>query len=287
MPDPVLIEEPVQIGEGGRLSGVLTFPCRADSDRTELPVFVFINAGLVHRVGPYRLYVLLARDLSRIGIHSLRIDLAGKGDSPARPGLNRRQSLPVDYEEIVRGLEKRLGHVRLVLAGLCSGSDDAIWLAPNDARIVGLLLLDPICFRDRGFRTRAFFLNYGHVARYTAWLKRRLKMLIFRPREDDARIDPMTIRETPTLEELRSAFGSVRERKGRVLSVFTEYALPFYNQAGQLGRILEFGENPQWCTELFWPETEHTYELDLHRRRLIDTVRNWAGGFARPPQADP
>jgi hypothetical protein len=95
-------------------------------------------------------------------------------------------------------------------------------------------------------------------------------------------IDPLTLRDLPTREQLRAAFESVRKRKGRVLSVFTQYALQYYNRAGQLGQILDLEGYPQFCTELFWPQAEHTYCLEVHRRRLLDEIKTWASGYAHP-----
>ena len=65
MSDPVSMEEPLQFGDGGRLFGILTLssmsPCKAPG----LPVFVFLNAGLLHRVGPHRLYRFSSPGISR------------------------------------------------------------------------------------------------------------------------------------------------------------------------------------------------------------------------------
>jgi pimeloyl-ACP methyl ester carboxylesterase len=285
------MEETLQFGEGRRLSGILTRPSVPVRDPPELPVFVFFNAGLLHRVGPRRLYVHLARDLSRMGFSSLRVDLAGMGDSPPRPGLTNQQSVAADYDEILRVLESRLARVPLILAGLCSGADNAIRLAPKDSRVVGLVLLDPVCSPDDGFSARAFVLKYTNTARYVARLKRRFEAPTTQPRGSQEQIDPPTLRDAPTLErlrdaptleQLRSAFESIRERDGRVLSVFTQYALQYYNQAGQLGRVLGVDGYQQFCTEVFWPQAEHTYTLDRHRRRLIEEIKNWAGGYIRP-----
>ena len=270
MPEPVLIEEPVHFGAGGRLFGILRLPTVLPANGRALPWFVFLNPGMLHRVGPHRLYVRLARELANLGFGTLRIDLAGRGDSPARAGLTWQQSVAADHEEIVRGLELRLGPVQLVLAGLCSGADDAVMLAPDDARVVGLLLLDPICFPDKGFAARAVLLKLKHapVTDYIAWLKRRFASA--------TAIDALAIQESPTLEQLRSAFVAVRNRQGRVLSVFTDYAVRYYNSLGQLQRVLGVQGYAQYCTELFWLDTAHTFELDVHRRRLIAVVRNWA-----------
>ena len=298
MSDQVLMEEPLQFGDGGRLFGILTLPSRSHRKAPGLPVFVFLNAGLLHRIGPHRLYVRLARDLSRMGFSSLRVDLAGTGDSPRRPGLTYSQSVAADFGAISGVLESRLGRLPLVLAGLCSGAHDAVRLTPEEPRVVGMVLLDPICFPDDGFRARAVVLKYTNHARYIAWLKRRFKALTIPcggKQEENDSVDVLAPEDKPTQEQLRAAWGvpnreqlraafeSIREREGRVISVFTQSALEYYNQTGQLGRVLGVDGYQQFCTEVFWPQAEHIYPLDLHRRRLIEEIKNWAGDYIRPP----
>ncbi len=276
MPDEPLVEESLQFGDGGRLLGILTLPNLRPPNAQELPMFVFLNAGLLHRVGPHRLYVRLARNLARMGLASLRVDLAGTGDSPPRLGLTNEQSVAADFEEILSVLATYGGSRAIVLAGLCSGADNAIRLTLNERRVVGLVLLDPVCSPDDGFHTRSLVYSYTNPARYIGWLKRRLKGQATQPLGGDEKIDPLTIRDVPSHEELQSAFERIGDRGGRVLSVFTQYALRYYNQAGQLGRVLKIKGYHRFCTELFWPEADHTYPLELHRHRLVKQVKTWA-----------
>jgi pimeloyl-ACP methyl ester carboxylesterase len=297
MSDPVLIEEPLQFGEGGRLFAILTLPRMPPHNAQALPIFVFLNAGLLHRVGPARLHVRLVRELAQMGFSSLRVDLAGTGDSPRRPGLTYSQSVAADFEEILGILESRLGRSPLVLAGLCSGAYNAIRLTPQEPRVVGMVLLDPICFPDDGFRARAVVVKYMYPARYIAWLRRRFNALrIWRggKQQDNNSADVLTPEDTPTREQLRAAWGvptreqlraafeSIREREGRVLSVFTQNALEFYNQLGQLGRVVGVDGYQEFCTELFWLQADHTFTLELQRRRLMDAIKTWAGGYIHP-----
>jgi pimeloyl-ACP methyl ester carboxylesterase len=297
MSDPVLTEEPLQFGEGGRLFGILTLPRMPLCNAQKLPVFVFLNAGLLHRVGPHGLHVRLSRELAQLGFSSLRVDLAGTGDSPRRAGLTYPQSVAVDFGEISAVLESRLGRLPLVLAGLCSGAHNAIRLTPEEPQVIGMILLDPVCFMDRGFRLRAAAAKYANPARYIAWLKHRFNALTRsrgKKQENDESVDPVTLRNSPTREQLqaawgvpnreqlRAAFQAIRERDGRVMSVFTQSALEYYNQAGQLGRVVGVEGYQQFCTELFWPQAEHTFPIDLHRRRLIEEIKTWsAGSFIR------
>lgn len=275
-----MIEEPLQFGQAGRLFGILSLPSASPANSGILPIFIFLTAGLLHRIGPNRLHVHLARQLAQLGYSSLRVDLSGAGDSPRRTGLTYQQSVAADFEEILQVLDSRLGRFPLVLAGLCSGADNATRLAPREPRVVGMVLLDPICYPDRGitgFRARTLAAKYGNPARYAAWLKRQLR----RPRRSPGKesvnrtFNPLSIRHLPTLEQQQAAFAAVQARGGRVLSIFTHYSVGYYNHVGQLGRSLRVNGYEQFCTELFWPQVDHTYSIELHRRRLAEAVKTW------------
>jgi hypothetical protein len=277
MPDLTLNEEPLQFGEGGRLLGILTLPSNAIQE--SLPVFVFLSAGLLHRVGPHRLHVRLARELGRLGFRSLRVDLAGRGDSPERIGLKNQAAAAADFAEILGVLDSRLGKVPLVLAGLCAGADNAIRLSLSEPRVVGMLLLDPVCEKDAGFARRALVVKYTNPARYVTWLKNRWKDLNNPRPELTEGVDSISLRDIPTPTQMRTAFESIRERKGRVISLFTQYALSHYNQEGQLARVLGVDGYGEFCTEEFWPHADHTFTTELHRRELIRRISEWAAGF--------
>src|ERR1700737_655956 len=109
MPYHVVTEEPLQFGEGGRLFGILSLPSVPLRTSQELPVFVFLTAGMTHRVGPHRLHVALCRELARLGFTSLRVDLAGTGDSPPRAGFTTQQSVAADFADILGLLGSRFG----------------------------------------------------------------------------------------------------------------------------------------------------------------------------------
>jgi len=284
MSDRALIEEPLQFAEGGRLFGILTLPSEVPATSDPPPVFVFLSAGLLHRVGPSRVQVDIVRKLARMGLASLRVDLSGVGDSPPRAGLSNQQAVAADFAAMLAVLDARLGRLRLVLAGLCAGADNSVRLAAHEPRVVGMLLLDPICFPDSGFATRAaigMVEKYSNPARYIAWSKRRLTAIKAAPRAARDPVDVIASRDLPTREQLRAAFEMMLARKGRVLSVFTGAAIPYYNRAGQLGRFLDLAGYPSSCTELFWPEVDHTYTLDLHRRRLAQRIGIWAADYVR------
>jgi len=281
-----MIEEPLQFGAGGRLFGVLTRPDDADD---AAPVSVFLNAGLLHRAGPHRLHVRLARRLAAHGRHSLRVDLGGIGDSLAPAGVTYPDSVAIDFRDILALLGAELGDVPVMLFGLCSGADNAIKLALGNDRVTELVLLDPVCEKDDAFEARASRFARKALAtkaatpsRYMPALKRRIDALTQGPAgdsdEDGSSADSLSLRDLPGPADTRRAFELIRERNGRVLSVFTSYALRYYNDDGQLRRVLGIDDYDEFATELFWPEARHTYPLETHRARLIDAVERWATG---------
>jgi len=294
----VLTEEPLQFGEGGRLSGVLTQPDSTSVKVRNPQVFVFLNAGLMHRVGPSRLHVRLARELAPLGFSSLRVDLAGTGDSPRRVGLTNRQSVAADFAEIKKFLDLRLGDVPLILFGLCSGADNAVRLTVGEQRVIGLVLLDPYCSSNGHIveKARATYFRWLKPFQHIVALKKRLvpralrdvpyhelpRTVFLTIREAvENRLEPETLRDVPTQDQLRAAFLKIRERKGRILSVFTLVAFQtYYDQAGQLGRVVKVDGYDEFCTEVFWPEATHTYLLEVHRRRIIEEVKTWAVGYS-------
>jgi dienelactone hydrolase len=142
---PDVREELVRFGSGERLFGVLTEPLGgAPSDR---PAVVVLNAGALHRVGPNRTYVRLARRLAATGFTALRMDLGGIGDSLPAPGApdNRVYSRDAvaDVDAAMSFLAARTGSVRFVLAGLCSGAYVAFHAALADRRIAGAVMINP------------------------------------------------------------------------------------------------------------------------------------------------
>ncbi len=152
-------ERPVAFGPGGSLIGVLTSPSTpvTGDARSDQVTVVLVNAGIVHRIGPNRLYVSVARALADEGIHAFRFDLSGIGDSvvhwdPSVADLTAMTDR--DIGAALDFLDSSDVPGRYVLAGLCSGADQAFRAARADARIVGVAMIDPDVHRTRGFRAR-------------------------------------------------------------------------------------------------------------------------------------
>jgi pimeloyl-ACP methyl ester carboxylesterase len=141
------LERAVQFGATRQLTGIVTTP---SGQRTPIAA-VLLNAGVVHRVGPNRMYVRTARMLASRGVLAARFDLAGLGDSPARRDALAFEDAAIgDTRDVLTDLEREHGVDRFVLIGLCSGAVFAFRTAVADPRVVGAVLLNPQGFgQDR------------------------------------------------------------------------------------------------------------------------------------------
>jgi pimeloyl-ACP methyl ester carboxylesterase len=111
---------------------------------------LFLNAGAVRHTGPNRMWVEAARRWATQGVRSLRLDLAGIGESDGEPTLGTErlyQDHMVDQIEIVMdSLRARLGVRQFVVIGLCSGAFWAFHAAIRNRDICAAILLNPRLF---------------------------------------------------------------------------------------------------------------------------------------------
>lgn len=275
-------EEAVRFGEGGRLVGILTLPADVRPTVEPLPVFVFLNAGLLHRVGPRRLHVDLARRLAHLGFPSIRVDQSGIGDSPMQVGMSGTDQAAADFREIAKVLQAHVGRRPLVVGGLCAGADSAIFMTiQEEAPVVGMFLLDPVCYPDRWFRARSLLRLAGEIATHPVFHARLFIHRVGLVLQGQRRVDQLALRDVPTRDETRRAFDAVRAQGGKVFSLFTRYSLITYNRHGQFRDALGVDGYDDFATELFWPSVNHVFPTDLHRTRLMDKIETWARGFIR------
>lgn len=153
-------ERVARFGSASPLVGIVTEPPGEARGRGG-PAVIFLNSGLLHRVGGSRMHVRMARALAADGTTCLRFDYSGLGDSETR-----RDSLPFEQSGVLETIEamdyvaRTKGATRFVLAGLCSGADMAFWTALEDPRVVGIFQIDPF-----DYHTPRFYLHrYGHKA---------------------------------------------------------------------------------------------------------------------------
>jgi len=109
MRDMRMNEQVIRFEPSQTLVGIVTQPAPALAN-PDLPAVVLLNAGLLHRVGPNRIYVQLARKLAGFGFTVLRFDFSGMGDSrPREDHLPYVQSAPAEAKDAMDWLTAHCG----------------------------------------------------------------------------------------------------------------------------------------------------------------------------------
>jgi hypothetical protein len=160
-------ETALNFGDKGHLTGILCEP----AVRREAPPVLLWNVGIQHHVGPYRIWVDLARRLSAEGFASLRFDLGGMGDSEVGRG-----DPAANLSDAMALLEKRLGAKQFALVGFCSGVDQLHPVGLADPRVVAMAYVEGYAYRTRRWWLR-YPLRFLSAPRWESRLKQRLSRL--------------------------------------------------------------------------------------------------------------
>lgn len=110
---------------------------------------LIVVGGPQYRTGSHRQFTLLARSLAQNGIAAMRFDYRGMGDSQGEP----RDFLSVE-DDLRAAIDAFTGAIPglrdIVLWGLCDGASASVTYAATDARVRGLVLLNPWVRTDDG-----------------------------------------------------------------------------------------------------------------------------------------
>jgi alpha-beta hydrolase superfamily lysophospholipase len=148
-PSGPIRETPLSLqGPSGSMFAVLSEAI--DTDPAPLCA-VWLNGGALRHTGPNRAWVEAARRWAARGVPTVRVDLAGIGDSEGEEGCVSNADLydPVRTREtlaVLDQLSERGLPGRYVLGGLCSGAYWSLHAALADARVAGALLINLYAF---------------------------------------------------------------------------------------------------------------------------------------------
>lgn len=287
-----MIERAVTIGDRPGLVAIVSDP--DDDNARHRPAFIMLNAGLIHRVGPNRLHVRLARALAAAGFTAMRVDLSGRGDSdPRRDELSFRASGIVETQAAMSYLETTRGLSRFVLFGICSGAATAGDTAYLDPRVAGAVIVE-----GPSFATRRFYLRYyaKRLLRGETWMNtwrgtngigRRLRgslgLRAANPVDSMAEVGAAPAPQPPALA---AALQQMADRGVEQLAIYSG-STKEYNYEGQLHDAFRTVDFRGRLEESYFPDADHTFTRLAHQQQLIDRVLTWMQRFATavPPES--
>jgi len=251
---------------------------------------LFLNAGLLHHVGPNRLHVSLARRLSGAGLRSLRFDLSGIGDSgPRQNALGRDESMVSETQEAMDALAASHGVDRFVLFGICTGADQAVRVALADARVVGAVLVDGYAYQTLPHKLRYYLARLARP--HSWWNVLSLQHPAFHRRsaphagragrarpapEDEAGADGIPrpgIYVRPPRAEAEARLRTLADRGCRLCVVFTP--TPRVSSASQFGEMFPALRRHPAIRVAYFKGSNHVFTLVASQDALMRTVESW------------
>jgi hypothetical protein len=285
-PQPVATivrDEALRLGPAGQLVGILSHPAarRSALPSTAPPAVIILNAGVLHRVGPHRLHVTLARRIAAAGLASLRLDLGGIGDSIASSDATSfRQSAVADTRAAMTSLGELIEARRFVLFGVCSGADNSIATALVDDRIAGIVLIDPPAYPTRRsqlrhLRQRAAKSDSVREAVRTGldFAARELRRAAARFGRFPVDAPPGEGRELPPVTAFGAQLAEIADRQIRTFAVYSGIHGARYNHPDQLFEL--FPALRGRIDHAYFPSANHTFTELAAQAELVDAVTGW------------
>ena len=291
-------EEAVLFGTGTDLVGVVTETPDCDPN---LPAFIFLNAGVTHRIGPSRLYVRLARALAEAGHFAMRFDFSGLGDSSRRTdNLAVGESVMSETRDAMNLLEEKRGVKRFVLIGICSGATISYLNCKEDERVMGVVLvnaqshlhgLDP----DLGehLRDRTVAAHSWRIALKSSFRAKNIRKAI------GGQLNPIRILRMMIGMPMALLFGSREQGASAAaydsaadLRAVTDRGVKLFHlySEGDEGldyfRVVLSEQERASCNEgtsrfELMPGANHVFTLLWSQDQLVDSVLNWARAEAQ------
>jgi exosortase A-associated hydrolase 1 len=152
--------------QGCGLVGIVDLP-----ERPLARGVLIVTGGAQYRIGSHRQFTLLARTLSARGVPVMRFDQRGMGDSEGAP--RGFETVNQDIAAAVKEYFMQVPEMKeIVIWGLCEGATAAVFYAVSDARIGGLVLVNPWVRSSEGAprpNLRQYYL--GRLAEREFWKK--------------------------------------------------------------------------------------------------------------------
>jgi pimeloyl-ACP methyl ester carboxylesterase len=286
----VISEQVLVLGPTRSLVGILTRPMT--SPRASDLAVVLLNAGMIHRAGPARLYVHLARALAKQGVTVLRVDLSNLGDSePRADNLPLLEAIVRDPQDVMDDLE-RMGYSRFILAGICSGAYSAFKTACRDMRVIGAGLLNPQDFiDDSDWISHAWAQRYWKKSLFSsrAWINLltgrigylRLVTVLSRQltkgtrRGGDRQVAAVT-------HGVRLEIDALLERQVQLLLVFSASDVSV-EQFSLIFGSYTTAEQHSAVSKILLPDADHLFGRSSDQTRLVTEVGAWVARLLASP----
>ena len=277
-------EHTTLLGPTKSLVGVVTEPSEDTCLDNNLAVML-LNSGLIHRVGPNRLYVKIARMLAELGVNSIRYDFSNVGDSQARRDNLPAQDLAfIEPQEVMNDLAERKGFEKFILIGICSGAFCSFKTACKDPRVIGVVIINPGYFSsDTDMPTYVLIKHYLTKSLFSpkAWLnlfsgrvayKRLFNVILSQFTMGSARSNK---EGAAVVDSIKSGIESLIDRNVQILFIFSEEDRSVDYLSVVLGRNMREMKSEGPIQSELIPGADHLFTKLSDQQRVLKILESW------------
>lgn len=279
-------ESVAMFGKTNSLVGIVTKP---DNLINKKIAVIILNAGFLHRVGPNRIYVKLARKIAQIGFLVMRFDFSGIGDS-YRSETNEHyiERQLEEINEAMDYLSSKCNIHKFIIAGLCSGGDMAFEAATKNHRVAGLIGINGNYIDQMTIKNLNSVISGRTQARYykkkildvQSWLrlihgKSDFKKIFRIIRDKFNRILSSNNKQDLPKDDLLNAINEISKRQIKVLLIYSEGSEGYDIFTLLLDRIIRLNLSSSLIDIQIIKNSDHTFSLLEKQNKLIDSTKLW------------
>lgn len=273
----MILEENINFGEVTHLSGIMTIPnAGIDSGKC----IILLNAGMIQKMGPYRLYVNLARYMAMESYYSFRFDFSGIGDSSnSYDNLTHKDRLIKEIQLAINEINKYAKFEEIILLGMCSGADAAFrYLMDNNNIVSKYILINGYYIDDsqiadindvilhsvnKRYYTKKMFSREAlcRVFKFNLTFFKKMRSIMLKKCPNENNNLPRT---TSDFKKIGSG--------NSILLIFSEGSTS-YDVFNYLHKYYVIDK--PWIKSVFFENVDHTFTPVKSQSALIRVIKNW------------
>jgi uncharacterized protein len=239
-----------------------------------------VVGGPQYRAGSHRQFTLLARSLADEGVAAMRFDYRGMGDSEG--AMRDFEAVDEDLRAAIDAFFEQVPQMReVVLWGLCDAASAAMLYARGDARVTGLVLVNPWVRTDAG-AAKATIKHYYRARLFEGALWKKIASGRF-----DVRAAARSFLRLLGAAKTAPAAGALPDRMHDALGEFDGKAMVILSGADLTAREFEdlSGSSDKWKTLMQAPRITHRAlpkaDHTCSRREWHDQLTRWTSDWVQ------
>ncbi len=272
-------EKIIKFGPEKNMLGIVSLPdSSASTDQlADTPAILLLNSGLIHKVGPYRMSVDLARKLASAGYVVFRFDLPGIGDSTAYKTTDGYKERTVnEISSAMDVITKRYGKNNFISIGLCTGAMNSHVIASSDIRVQGAVMLDAYAYPTAKFLVRRYAGKLHRIFHPEIILRVFNRLFNKADHSHQSGVEEgIDYWQQPPKNEIQNDLATMMSRDARLLYIYSGGVKEIYNYEKQFEETFSSVDFKNNLTVRYLEKMDHTYTLQNDRDDMLGIIEQW------------